>query len=445
MVGLGDGHFVNYGVATRNECMMKIWAHAHPIISIVSLGGYLKNKYFATRCSDGHVSIWSSTNKPEKIFILEHMDSDKDKLQHLQPPKEEEVVEVVVKKKKGDGDDDDDGDDDAPAEEEPPAEDEEEAKKKKKVVNEPPQVQPLIGRLEPSERDTMIEIKWKGLINQSSTMLAVSNFINQKILICNVDIKTRSREIKKEIPTESSPTCMFQINEDYLLVGTMTGRLELRSIDTTDLKRTIDAHPGSVHGITVIMPLVDPSELITNERASDSQDCNYIVTAVGDQKAFKIWRIMRSNGDIDLHMHIKIETTLANGIHFMLQTDAAQLVCCDNTNVLKFYDFVDKLALKEKEENDKDIKKFSELVSAAFREADGDNSGYLDIEEVKPMCLSLIKKFGGSVLPSEEAVVLEKMFAWLDSDGSGRVSFHEFKVQMMRSYIKKALPEELLQ
>ena len=96
-------------------------------------------------------------------------------------------------------------------------------------------------------------------------------------------------------------------------------------------------------------------------------------------------------------MHIKIETTLANGIHFMLQTDAAQLVCCDNTNILKFYDFVDKLALKEKEDNDQDIKKFSELVSAAFREADGDNSGYLDIEEVKPMCLSLIKKFGGSV------------------------------------------------
>jgi len=146
-------------------------------------------------------------------------------------------------------------------------------------------------------------------------------------------------------------------------------------------------------------------------------------------------------------MHIKIETTLANGIHFMLQTDAAQLVCCDNTNILKLYDFVDKLALKEKEENDQDIKKFSELVSAAFREADGDNSGYLDIEEVKPMCLSLIKKFGGSVNsgPAEEAAMLEKMFAWLDSDGSGRVSFHEFKVQMMRSYIKKALPEELLQ
>ena len=120
-------------------------------------------------------------------------------------------------------------------------------------------------------------------------------------------------------------------------------------------------------------------------------------------------------------------------------------MCCDNTNILKFYDFVDKLALKEKEENEADIKKFSELVSAAFREADQDNSGFLDIEEVKPMCLSLIKKFGGNFDSNiNEDEVLEKMFAWLDNDGSGRVSFHEFKVQMMRSYITKARPEELL-
>lgn len=40
-------------------------------------------------------------------------------------------------------------------------------------------------------------------------MLAVSNFTNSMILICNVDIKTRSREIKKEIQTESNPTYMY--------------------------------------------------------------------------------------------------------------------------------------------------------------------------------------------------------------------------------------------
>lgn len=40
--------------------------------------------------------------------------------------------------------------------------------------------------------------------------------------------------------------------------------------------------------------------------------------------------------------------------------------------------------------------------------------------------------------------MLEKMFDWLDQDGSGKVSFHEFKVQMMRSFIYRTLPEDLL-
>jgi Ca2+-binding EF-hand superfamily protein len=36
---------------------------------------------------------------------------------------------------------------------------------------------------------------------------------------------------------------------------------------------------------------------------------------------------------------------------------------------------------------------FAGLVDAAFKECDKDKSGFLDIEEVKPMCISLIKKF----------------------------------------------------
>ena len=47
-------------------------------------------------------------------------------------------------------------------------------------------------------------------------------------------------------------------------------------------------------------------------------------------------------------MHITTETSLDKGIHFIEQTDSAQFVCCDTTNVLKFYDFIDKAALKEK-------------------------------------------------------------------------------------------------
>ena len=211
---MGDGNFCVYGVDNKNECLVKVWAHAKPIISIVSLGGYLKNKYFATRCSDGHVNIWSATNKPENIFNLDNFDGDAEALAHLQPqPEEVEVVEVKKKKKRREGEEGEDGEEYEEEEEEAPPEEEvneeEEEKKKKKKVLEPRIPPILVGRPEPSDRDTMIELKWKGLINQSSAMLCISNFNEKLILICNVDIKTRSREIKKEIKTKDRPTFMY--------------------------------------------------------------------------------------------------------------------------------------------------------------------------------------------------------------------------------------------
>jgi len=40
--------------------------------------------------------------------------------------------------------------------------------------------------------------------------------------------------------------------------------------------------------------------------------------------------------------------------------------------------------------------------------------------------------------------MLKRMFVWLDQDGSGVISYHEFKVQMMRAYTNKRLPDEIL-
>lgn len=291
------------------------------------------------------------------IFALWNIDGNEVALEHLQPKKEEvEVVEVKKKKKREDGDEEGEGEGDeeeeAQQEEQPP--EEEEQKKKKKKVAEPPVAPLLIGRPEPSARDTMIELNWVGLINPSSSILCASNFTTSKLFIFNVDIKTRSREIKKEISTNSRPTVMYQVNEEHLLVGTEAGTLEVHALwtsEATTLRGTINAHPDSSHGVTVIMPLVNPSELITNERAVGNEAAAFIVTAAGDQKAFKVWKVV---GSTELQMHIMIHTSLENGIHYMLQTDAAQFVCCDNTNVLKFYDFVDNAALHEKEETEKE-------------------------------------------------------------------------------------------
>ena len=49
-----------------------------------------------------------------------------------------------------------------------------------------------------------------------------------------------------------------------------------------------------------------------------------------------------------------------------------------------------------------------------------------------------------SLSEEQKEILLEKMFDWLDTDNSGKVTFFEFKVALMRAYIKRSLPEELL-
>ena len=74
------------------------WAHAHKIIQIVSLSK-IQGKYFATRCEDGHVMIYSSLANPDNIAKCWNFDGDEEALAHLQP-KKEEVEEVKEEKKK---------------------------------------------------------------------------------------------------------------------------------------------------------------------------------------------------------------------------------------------------------------------------------------------------------------------------------------------------------
>jgi len=91
----------------------------------------------------------------------------------------------------------------------PEEEEEEEGKKPKKAKAEPPVYEVLIGRPEPSDRDKMIEIKTSALIQSSSTMLAVSCFKASKVIIVNVDIKTRSKTIKQTFQNKHCPTYLY--------------------------------------------------------------------------------------------------------------------------------------------------------------------------------------------------------------------------------------------
>ena len=127
-----------------------------------------------------------------------------------------------------------------------------------------------------------------------------------------------------------------------------------------------------------------------------------------------------------------------------MQTSPTQLVGVNFEKKLMFYDFVDKTAQQEKEDMERNTQEFASLVEEAFREADDDGNGWLDMDECKPMCESLIRSFGETLSDDQKELLLEKMYDWLDTDNSGKVTFFEFKVALMRAYIKRSLPEELL-
>lgn len=118
-------------------------------------------------------------------------------------------------------------------------EQEEEDDKPKKQEPKPPVAPPLIGRPDPSTKDTMIELNTKALLQSSSTILAVSCFETEQVLIVNIDIKTRDKQIQQKIKNKQKPTVLYQIDEDHLLVGTLGGKFEVWNIDFNQEEPTI--------------------------------------------------------------------------------------------------------------------------------------------------------------------------------------------------------------
>ena len=95
----------------------------------------------------------------------------------------------------------------------------------------------------------MIEVKTNALIQSSSTMLAVSCYKEKQVIIVNVDIKTRSKTIKQTFKNQHSPTFLYQIDVDHILVGTEAGSFEIwnidASVDEPKLEQVVNAHENS--------------------------------------------------------------------------------------------------------------------------------------------------------------------------------------------------------
>lgn len=143
-----------------------------------------------------------------------------------------------------------------------------------------------------------MEIKTNALIQSSSTMLAVSCFKEKQVIIVNVDIKTRSKTIKQTFQNQHSPTHLYQIDVDHILVGTEQGSFEIWNIDaaseTPELKQVVAAHDGSREGISSILELKNPSPLITGGKAGESD--KFLVSAARDLPEILIWKLAEKDG-----------------------------------------------------------------------------------------------------------------------------------------------------
>lgn len=67
-----------------------------------------------------------------------------------------------------------------------------------------------------------------------------------------------------------------------------------------------------------------------------------------------MWKLNLANATIE--PYLKIETTIADGIKYLLESSPTQIVAA-NENVIKFYDFIDK---SEKSRIDAENKKKAE-------------------------------------------------------------------------------------
>lgn len=113
----------------------------------------------------------------------------------------------------------------------------------------------------------------------------------------------------------------------------------------------IDAHPGSEQGISNIIKLKDPSPMIVGDAVSS--DTEILVSSAADQPDIVIWRLMKGEEVPKLNSFIKINTSFADGIKFILQTSPTQLVGVNFDKTLMFYDFVDKRQRAEQKDSEK--------------------------------------------------------------------------------------------
>ena len=97
VASMGEGDLIVFHLVKRNQLAIPETKHTATVTQIVSLSK-LQNKYFATRCSEGHCNIWSATNNPDPLFTIKSIDKDEnepeEEQEYLVPSSMDKMIEL---------------------------------------------------------------------------------------------------------------------------------------------------------------------------------------------------------------------------------------------------------------------------------------------------------------------------------------------------------------
>ena len=410
IAALGSGDLIVFGLSSKNQLDIVEQAHQDAVVQIVSLQK-LKNKYFATRCVLGHVNIWSATAHPDRLFTIENIDRDEATVAGGSTSNHEvsSIVKAAEESNYGGS-----------------------------------SIRPPNGPLA-SDRDRMIELKYKLQNQSSSTVLCFSNYNESQIILAIVDLKTRRKNIIKTFKNQRRPTYMHQIDESNLLVGTEGGLIEHWSIDSDQLMNTFEAHTTSDEGVSSIIELSSQNYLLWGDQEK-TEGSSLIASASLGTPDFRIWCMTLSEGSqLTLTPHMRIETSFSasTGIRYLLEASETQIVAVDTHRTLKFYEFIDKSIKEEKErlalEEEEIIKGLKEL----FDKYDANQNGELSFDEFSIMAQDFFSAFGvdksiqsTTKWTKEQDLKLRDIFNKWDEDGSNFLTKAE-----MRPIVKQMLTQ----
>lgn len=216
----------------------------------------MSNKYFVTRCLDGDIGIWSSTDHPARVFKLVNIDKD-DALTNLETTARESIKEEdlppIEEPEKVEGSEGGSNAEDGEGEEAEDEDAEPEMDEDGNPILKPKKTVEIVipkkdrSAITASEKDCMIEIEYgaAGIIIPSAFTLCFSNYNESVVKIAIIDLKTKRKNMVNTFKTNLRPTKLYQAGINDMLFGTENGKIEHWSIDKEQCENVYDAHPES--------------------------------------------------------------------------------------------------------------------------------------------------------------------------------------------------------